>query len=61
MEDYLERTGMAHSGTWGTDFEMAVLAHLLQTVVYSFKAGEFWLVVFPCSIDRTIPEDVAKW
>ena len=59
VQDYLDRTAMAHNGTWGTDFEMAVLAHLLQTVIYSFKAGQYWLAVFPCSIDRTIPEDVS--
>ena len=59
VHNYLEQTGMARSGTWGTDFEMAILAHLLQTVVYSFKAGEYWLVVFPGSIDRTTPEDVS--
>ena len=59
VHNHLEQTGMARSGTWGTDFEMAIQAHLLQTVVYSFKAGEYWLAVFPGSIDRTIPEDVS--
>jgi len=50
---------MADSGTWGTDFEMSVLAHLLQTVVYSYNAtGEYWIACFPHSIDKTIPEDV---
>ena len=50
MEDYLEQTGMLNE---------RVLALLLQTVIYSLKAGEFWLAVFPCSVDRTIPKDVS--
>ena len=58
VDSYLEQTGMANNGTWGTDFEMAILAHLLQTVIYSFKAGEFWLAMFPGGVNRTIPEDV---
>ena len=58
VDSYLEQTGMANNGTWGTDFEIGILAHLLQTVIYSFKAGEFWLAMFPGSVNRTIPEDV---
>ena len=41
VENYLARIGMAVSGTRGTDFEMTLLAHLLDTVVYSYKAGQF--------------------
>ena len=50
---------MADIGTWGIDFEMSVLSHLLQTVVYSFNvAGGYWIACFANSIDKTIPEDV---
>ena len=59
VEQYLEQTRMAESGMWGTDFEMSVLAHLLQTVVYSYNAtGGYWMACFAHSIDKTIPEDV---
>ena len=59
LEHYLEQTRMAESGIWGTDFEMSVLAHLLETVVYSYNAtGGYWIACFPNSIDHTIPEDV---
>jgi len=38
---------------------MSVLAHLLQTVVYSFNAtGGYWIACFAHSIDKTISEDV---
>ena len=46
VEHYLARTHMATDGTWGTDFEMTLLAHMLDTVVYSYKAGHFGLLVF---------------
>ena len=49
VEDYLNRTSMAEEGTWGTDFEMCLLAHMLGSVVYSYKAGQYWIacIVFP--------------
>ena len=60
VEDYLTRTSMDVEGSWGTDFEMTLLAHMLDTVVYSYKAGEFWAACFPKGIDHSLPEDVAK-
>ena len=33
-EEYINKTHMAINATWGTDFEMTVLAHLLNTVVF---------------------------
>ena len=38
VENYLSETSMAVNGTWGTDFEMSVLAHQLNCVVYSYNA-----------------------
>ena len=59
VEHYLEQTRMSESGTWGTDFEMCVLAHLLQTVVYPYNAtGTYWIACFANSIDKTIPENI---
>ena len=39
VEDYLARSRMAENGTWGRDFELCILAHLLDTPVYSFQGG----------------------
>ena len=36
------------------------VAHLLDTVVYSYKAGQFWIACFPKGIDHSLPEDVNK-
>ena len=60
VEDYLNRTSMAEEGTWGTDFEMCLLAHMLGTVVYSYKAGQYWIACFPRGIDHASSEDVSK-
>ena len=48
---------MAEDGTWGSDFELSVLAHLLNAPVYSFQGGgdNYWLACFPHGIDRRIP------
>ena len=59
VENYLSHTGMAFNGTWGTDFEMSVLAHRLNCVVYSYNAtGSYWVACLPHGIDRAIQEDV---
>ena len=58
VEEYLESTHMAVDRTWGTDFEMCVLAHLLHTPVYSFQGSDYWLACFPHAIDRSVPQDV---
>jgi len=59
VEDYLEQTQMAINGTWGTDFEMCLLSHLLHTVIYSYNKPEgYWIACFAHSIEKTIPEDV---
>ena len=59
IEDYLTRTDMACSGTWGTDFEMMLLAHMLATIVYLYKAGQYWIACSPHGIEHSIPEDVS--
>ena len=50
---------MAENGIWGMDSEMCVLAHMLDTPIYSFQGDKnFWLCYYPHAIDRTIPENV---
>ena len=46
---------MAVDGTQGTDTEMCVLAHLLNTVIYNHR---YWLPCLPHGIDRSIPYNV---
>ena len=59
VEDYLARSDMAESGVWGGDFEMCILAHLLNTPIYSFQADtNYWLPCFPHGIDRRLPVNV---
>ena len=52
VEAYLARTKMADNRTWGTDTEMCVLAHLLNTVIYNFNSSGYWLPCLPHGIDR---------
>ena len=47
-------------GTWGTNFEMTLLAHMLDTIVYSYKAGQYWIACSPHGIDHSLPEDVNR-
>ena len=59
VEEYLARSRMADNGVWGTDFEMCVLAHMLDTPIYSFQRDtNYWVCCYPHAIDRTIPENV---
>ena len=58
IESYLARTDMAVDGTWGTDTEMCVLAHLLNSVIYNFNSSGYWVSCLPHGIDRTIPYNV---
>ena len=60
VDDYLTRTDMASSGTWGTDFEITLLAHMLDTIVYSYKAGQYWIACTPHGIDHSLPENVNR-
>ena len=55
VESYLVSTNMAVNGTWGTDTEMCVLAHLLNSVIYNYNSSGYWLPFLPHGIDRSIP------
>ena len=58
VERYLARSNMAVDGTRGTDTEMCVLAHLLNTVIYNYNSSGYWLPCLPHGIDRSIPYNV---
>ena len=38
VDDYLARSDMAENGVWGGDFEMCILAHMLDSPIYSYQA-----------------------
>ena len=60
VESYLSASCMANNGTWGTDVELCVLAHLVNAVVYNFNSSGYWIAFFPHGIDRSIPENVTS-
>ena len=54
VEDYLMRSRMTEDDTWGGDFELSVLTHLLNASVYSFQGGDditIGLLYFPHGVD----------
>ena len=61
VEEYFARSHMAEHSRWGRDFEMCILAHLLDTPVYSFQGDSghnYWLCCLSHGIDRRIPVNV---
>ena len=58
VESYLSLTNMAINGTWGTDTEMCVLSHVLNTVIYTYNSSGYWLACLPHGIDRSIPYNI---
>ena len=58
VEEYLASTNMAANGSWGSDVEMCVLAHLLSTPIYSFQGSDYWLACFPHALDRAINQNI---
>ena len=59
VDDYLARSDMAENVVWGGDFEMCILAHMLDAPIYSYQADtSYWLCCFPHAIDRRVPENV---
>ena len=59
---------MDHETVWGTNIEMACLAHvkwrawhMLNSPVYCYDASQryhIWVAYFPNDVDRSIPRDV---
>ena len=52
---YIHSTRMDQSKTWGTDVEILVLAHLLETNIYTFHSGTArWHLYSPSSVDSQL-------
>lgn len=61
VQSYIDSTGMNRAGTWGSELEMMCLSHMLNTVVYSFGAGNNnWEVFAYNFIDRTLTCDYTQ-
>ena len=63
VEEYILRTRMDHETVWGTNVEMACLAHMLNSPVYCYDASQryhIWAAYFPNNVDRSIPRDVGQ-
>ena len=59
VDAYIHSTRMDQSGTWGTDVEILVLAHLLETNIYTFHSGTArWNLYSPSSVDNQLSCDV---
>ena len=57
IEEYILQT------IWGTNVEMACLAHMLNSPVYCYDASQryhIWAAYFPNNVDRSIPRDVGQ-
>ena len=63
VEQYISSTRMDHSGTWGTNVEMLVLAHKLNTPVYCYDTSaphHIWAAYFSNGVNRRIYRDIRK-
>ena len=61
VEEYVRQTRMDCDEVWGSNVEMACLAHILRTPVYCYDASQryqIWAAYFPNTVDRSIPRDV---
>ena len=56
VQQYIDNTGMARNGTWGTDIEMLIVSHMFTCNVYSYDANSnTWAVFSPTNIERRLP------
>ena len=63
VEQYILQTRMDHETVWGTNIEMACLAHMLHSPVYCYDASQryhVWAAYFPNNVDRSIPRNTGQ-
>ena len=59
MEKYIAGTRMDRSGSWGTEVELIILSHMLNTPIAIFHLEDAaWQKHYPCSIDSAIQDEV---
>ena len=57
VEDYIQQTEMDQNGKWGTNVEIACLAHLIYSPVYYYDASQchhIWAAYFPSDVDTQV-------
>ena len=52
INQYIAATRMDHDKTWGSEVEIMVLAHLLDTAVYSYDTARGWNRYTPANVYR---------
>ena len=53
VKDYIQYTNMDKLGTWGTEIELLVLSHLLNTSIYTYlTTDKKWVVYSPSKLDK---------
>ena len=58
VQSYIDSRNLTRASTWGSEFEMICLSHMLHTVIYSFEAqSKTWQVFAYQFIDRELPCD----
>ena len=56
VQSYIDSRDLTRASTWGSEFEMICLSHMLHTVVYSFEArSNTWQVFTYQFVDRAMP------
>ena len=61
VNDYILKTRMNYDGVWGTNVEMACLAHIVSAPVYCYDASQrfhIWAAYFPTHVDGCITRDI---
>ena len=60
VEHYIQNTRMDQNGEWGTNVEMACLAHLISYCYDTSERHHIWAAYFPSDVDRSIPRNVRQ-
>ena len=62
LDNYIQRTRIDEEGTWGSQTEMYVLAHMTGLNIFSFKTrARMYEYLLPGSIDQErYPEDLTR-
>ena len=55
LDQYIAETRIERSGTWGTEFEIFMLAHLLKVNIFDYLPDRGWLRSTPRHVDRMLP------
>ena len=61
IQEYIADKNMDQEYAWGTDIEMLILAHLLQTPIMSYSVQHrSWQRYAPHDVDRTLTDNILQ-